>query len=221
MPHFILNFHGIGHPPPSVGADERHYWVPEGQFDACLDIVCQARSPIGITFDDGNESDYAVAFPRLKSRSIPALFFVLTDRIGKPGSLSAEQLAEIASAPGYAVGSHGKAHKAWTSLSDADLEREARGSRETLEGLLDKKIDQAGLPFGRYDRRTLRALAQAGYREVYSSDGGPRLSSLWPTPRMSVRQDTDIATIAHRIGQASRPGARFATEARALLKSLR
>ncbi len=51
------------------------------------------KNPILITFDDGFEDNYRLAFPILKARGIPATFFVTTDFIGSNETLWYERLA--------------------------------------------------------------------------------------------------------------------------------
>jgi hypothetical protein len=91
-------------------------------------------------------------------------------------------------------------------------------SKKILESVTGYPITQAAVPFGCYDRRVLRALSKCGYRDVFSSDGGPRLTGGWPTPRQTLRSGLDIAALAARIrGQAMHNRAR--SEVRILAKS--
>ena len=218
---FILNFHGLGKCARAFEEGEEAYWLDAGRFEQCLDMVTKSTAPVLLTFDDGNASDHDIALPILQQRGLGAEFFVLAGKIGQPGYLTAEQVRAIDAVQNCNIGSHGLHHRAWPDLDDADLRAEIFESKAMLEAIVGHGINAAGLPFGRYDRRVLRALRQAGYTGAYSSDGGPRLRASWPTPRFSVRVDTDIAELAEMIRTSGSWLKRLRTELRAGIKSHR
>ncbi|NJN81135.1 MAG: polysaccharide deacetylase family protein, partial [Caldilineaceae bacterium] len=47
---------------------------------------------VAITFDDGTIDNFELAFPVLKRMEFPAVIFMITDNIGKPGWLTEEDL---------------------------------------------------------------------------------------------------------------------------------
>lgn len=84
-----------------------------------------------ITFDDGLEDVYTIAYPYLAQKGIPFTAFVLSGKIGQPGYLTKEQLLEMAANPLVTIGLHGVDH---TKLSEVDEEtqrREVEGSKKT------------------------------------------------------------------------------------------
>lgn len=192
----ILNFHGVGAPSRAFEEGEERYWISVQRFREILDLAANAAGALGgITFDDGNDSDFLIALPELRARRMPATFFVLAGRLGERGYLTAEQVRQIDKDPLFAIGSHGLMHRAWPDLCDAELVAELRQSQALLSQLCGRPVSEAGLPFGRYDKRTLRHLAAQGYTVVYSSDGGPGLSRRAPVSRFSVRSDTPLERI--------------------------
>lgn len=222
MTPLIVNFHGIGTPVRPYEEGEEPYWISEARFAAVLDIVeeVSARLPVAISFDDSNESDYTIGYPVLRARGRTASFFVLAGKVGRPGYLNEAQLRELASA-GFEIGSHGLDHRAWTELGDPELEAETAGSRAALESIVGRPVLATGIPFGAYDRRVLRAIARAGYERAYSSDGWPRLSSAAPTPRYSVRSDTDLPALRAAMLAGASLRQRAAREAKLRFKALR
>lgn len=204
-----LIFHGIGLPRRDLEPGEACYWISVARFERILDQVQAAPCPdrIRLSFDDGNASDHDIALPRLLARGLRADFFVLTGRIGQKGSLSADQIRALAAA-GMAVGSHGVAHLNWRQLDEAALGAELAGSRAALEALLARPVTTAGIPFGAYDARVLRALRRAGYAVAYSSDRGRMRTDAFLRPRTSVRtamNDLELAAIlAHRMSLGQR-----------------
>jgi peptidoglycan/xylan/chitin deacetylase (PgdA/CDA1 family) len=181
-------FHGIGTPGRALEPGEAPYWISVETFEDVLDRVAASRlrERIQLSFDDGNASDHDIALPRLLQRGLTADFFVLAGRIDTPGSLSAAQIRAMAAA-GMGIGSHGVAHLDWRSLSDAELEAEAAGSRDLIGQVLGRPVTTAGIPFGSYDDRVLTALRRAGYEAVYSSDRGLMDPTAFLRPRNSVR----------------------------------
>ncbi|WP_171236700.1 polysaccharide deacetylase family protein [Ruegeria sp. HKCCA6837] len=183
-----LNFHGIGEPRRTLERDEAPYWVSAQQFERVLAQVAQAPEGFQITFDDGNLSDHDIALPALMDHGLRARFFVLTGRIGAPGALDTAHIRALSEA-GMTIGSHGIDHTAWPTLSDAELKQELQSSRARLEDICGCAITEAGIPFGRYDARVLRALRAAGYTTAWSSDGGGFRHGTFLRPRTSLRGD--------------------------------
>ncbi len=123
------------------------------------DDVASAKPPILFTFDDGRESNYAVAAPLLESFGGRGIFFVVpafaesatTDQAlsfyrtrinpdSKPGDekwedwkpMNPTQIAELADR-GHAIGNHTLTHVRLIGLSSETLEREiGEGARKLL-----------------------------------------------------------------------------------------
>jgi peptidoglycan/xylan/chitin deacetylase (PgdA/CDA1 family) len=192
-------FHGIGEPRRTLDPGEENYWLTTERFEAILDKIAAFGEDerIRISFDDGNESDFKIALPNLISRKLRADFFILTGRIDQTGSMTAEQIRGLVSS-GMGVGSHGIHHRDWTQLDELELAAEITQSRSRLEELLRARVVSAGIPFGSYDARVLRALRRAGYASVYSSDGGSMSVTEFLRPRTSIRgdmRDSEVDTI--------------------------
>lgn len=193
----IINVHGVGVPDRPFDPGEEPFWIDEKRFADILDVIVSARAKtrVSLTFDDGNLSDLTTAAPALLERGIHATFFVVAGRIGQRGFLRAADIRELRRA-GFAIGSHGFDHIDWQRTDDRRLRHELRDSRRIIEDILGESVTAAGIPFGRYDARVFRGLREHGYTVALSSDGGPRLTSLWPIPRRSVRQDMAISEVA-------------------------
>ncbi|MFN3938083.1 MAG: polysaccharide deacetylase family protein [Gemmobacter sp.] len=186
--HVGILFHGIGTPARALEPGEAPYWVAVDAFEDLLDRIAAhpLRDRIRISFDDGNLSDHDIALPRLLARGLTADFFVLAGRIGQPGSLDAGQIRALAAA-GMGVGSHGIAHRAWAGMGADLLREELEGSRDRIGTILGTPVRAAGIPFGAWDARVLRALVTAGYDSAWSSDRGRFDPQALLRPRRSVR----------------------------------
>lgn len=168
---------------------------------ALRDILDAPRSEarrVVLTFDDGYRGVKERALPALLARGFRATVFVVADRIGgvndwdgeTPGEplLSADEIRELESA-GIEIGSHGATHRALTSLADADLAREVAGSKQTLERITGAPVTSFCYPYGDFDDRVVRAVADAGYRAATVIRGGiPKdLSDPFRLKRVAVR----------------------------------
>jgi len=192
----VLTFHGIGEPARALAPGEVDYWIGVDRFLHVLDRVSHHpdRERLFITFDDGNISDLVIAAPELQRRGLRAEFFVLTGRIGKRGSLDTDDIRALIRA-GMHVGSHGIAHRDWTSLSAQDLDDELTAAKAMLERICGEPVRAAAIPFGHYNATVLKALRRAGYAAAYSSDGGVARTSAFVRPRTSIRRDTTDDTL--------------------------
>lgn len=187
-PQIGLIFHGIGTPGRSLETGEAPYWISPDLFAGVLDKVSALPDPkvVRISFDDGNISDLEIGLPMLIERGLKADFFVLTGRIGQGGSLDAAGIRALQNA-GMGIGSHGIAHTDWSRLDDAALMDELVTSRKRLEDICGTSVQKAGIPFGAYNSRVLRALKRAGYIAAFSSDGGRMCAKAFLRPRTSIR----------------------------------
>lgn len=124
---------------------------------------------IGVTFDDGNASDYEHALPILSQHGFRATFFVCGERI--ENELRPERLRSLHAA-GMHVGSHAMRHRFMTTLGAADEELELVQSRARLEQLIGAPVLHFAPPGGRWSARTRDALRRAGYVAVSTSQYG-------------------------------------------------
>jgi peptidoglycan/xylan/chitin deacetylase (PgdA/CDA1 family) len=214
----ILTFHGLGEPPAAITDREREFWVPIEWFEAIVDVL--PAEGVGLAFDDGNISDVRQALPVLIRRRVNARFFPPTGAIGAEGKVSREDIVQLRTA-GMEIGSHGLHHRDWRTLSDRELYEEVIESRRTLAGIVGSEITQAACPFGSYDRRVLRALRAAGYRRVFTSDGGTDSADSWPSARTTVDRSRTLQEWLDLVasGAGSRPG--VVQSAKRLVKRLR
>lgn len=219
MPSFILNLHGIGNTEREYEPGEGPYWLSRDELAQVLDIVQAISSSVNIalTVDDGNSSDYEIVAPELRKRGLVATFFVLAGKLDQPGYLRRSQVRDMA-ADGFEIGSHGLHHVRWAATEDVALGIEVGRSKEILESITGRPVLAAAAPFGSYDRRVLRALARSGYQRVFSSDGAPRLTAAWPTPRQTLRSGVDLTALARQIGRLALHE-RVRSELRILAKS--
>jgi peptidoglycan/xylan/chitin deacetylase (PgdA/CDA1 family) len=215
----ILNFHGVGPVTRDVDAGERDCWLDPLAFEQVLDLV-RGKSHVRLTVDDGNASDHDLILPALLARGLKADFFVCSGRIGEKTFLSREQILTLRDR-GMGIGSHGVVHRPWRHLRGAELEQEIAGSRATLERALGVKVDTAACPFGSYGRVSLACLRRAGYRTVYTSDGGAAHEGDWLLPRTTITRDMSMESIRDLIDHGPSAGRQASIRLRGIIKRLR
>ena len=105
--------------------------------------------PVLITFDDGYRDVLWHAAPVLHRLHMPAIEFVITDRISGPDSsfLTWPQLARLERL-GVAIGSHTVTHLDLTTLSASAAAAELRDSRRTIEQHLGHPVQWFAYPAG-------------------------------------------------------------------------
>lgn len=157
--------------------------------------------PIIITFDDGYQSNYALAYPELRRNGFRATIFVAPEPDaetrelieGIDGFLSEAQLREM-SENRISIQSHGLTHRILTELDDEEVRRELLASKTRLEAITGRKVDHLAIPRAGYSRKIRRFASEAGYRTVCANNKGSAsaLSSPMALPRIVVERDMTI-----------------------------
>ncbi len=148
-----------------------------------------------ITIDDGCRSVVTRAAGLLSKFGMRAILFVTTDpkaHVFESGGAEQARLSddELRAIPPNVIelGAHSATHRPLTTLSDADLAAELRGSRETLERILGRSVRFMAVPGGWYDDRVRQATVAAGYDAVCASNVGSvrHGCDLFEMPRVNV-----------------------------------
>lgn len=178
-----------------------------GYRPASLDEIwagLQGRTPAGrgivLTFDDGYEDNYAVAFPLLKKYGWTGTFFVVTSTIGTRGHMTPAQLAEM-SASGMAIESHGQHHIDFSQLSIGAARTELSKSKQIIAGWSGKPVEFFAYPAGRFNAPLERLLADLGYQGALTEIPGFVSASSRPfaLERVRVDHDDSLATFARKL----------------------
>jgi peptidoglycan/xylan/chitin deacetylase (PgdA/CDA1 family) len=103
--------------------------------------------PIIITFDDGDIDVYQNAFPIMEKYGFTGVFYLVSNYIGQPNYITAEQVQEMAAA-GWEIGSHSLSHL--DLIKNPERQRdEIVQSKEQLETMLGVPVRTFAYPFGR------------------------------------------------------------------------
>ena len=103
-------------------------------------------------------------------------------------------------------------------LTTPGIQAETIGARNMLADITSNPIDTVGIPFGGYNRRVMNQLKRAGYREIYTSDGGCSSEQRRVRHRTSVRAEMTDAVIEALLDGRESPVLRFKRHLKAMLK---
>ena len=205
FPHnTIFEFHHVSANPaidlsPRKVDTQKFYSFVEnhGPYVGLDEILEKRKEGVGaVTFDDGLEDVYSIAYPFLKERRIPFTIFVLSRKIGLPGYLTRQQLEEMHRDPLVTIGSHGLNHIRLGRADAKTQEEELFLSKKELEELLGGGYEcrYFAYPFGSYKQDTLELVQKAGYQRAFAVKGRPLLpwngKDPYEIPRLSIDDST-------------------------------
>ena len=132
------------------------------------------RKPIILSFDDGYEDVYRIAFPMLKEFGMKAIFFVLGDSSIKtdvwnngdgtaPSRLiNDEQITDMHES-GFEIGSHTMTHPKLTLMPINIAWEEISVSKQQLEFIIKSTVKSFSYPYGAVNSSIKRLVIRAGY----------------------------------------------------------
>ena len=168
---------------------KRHskFSISKASFIQQLDLIKLANTyETIITFDDGNSSDFTIAYPLLKENKLNAIFFPVISTIGTEDHLTWEQLGELFQS-GFDIGSHTLSHRDLTKLSPDEVQFELSESKKVLEEKLGTEITTLALPYGKSNKTIIEIARQVGYKTVFSTNGGTSSQSDFFQHRWNIK----------------------------------
>lgn len=149
--------------------------------------------PLLLTFDDGGSSAYWPVADLLERAGWRGHFFVITDRIGTSGFLTADQLRDL-HGRGHIIGSHSCSHPTrMSSCGWGQLTEEWDRSAQRLSRILGTPVTTASVPGGHYSTNVAKAAARVGITTLFTSEPTIRCTAVdgcQVLGRFSVRRDT-------------------------------
>ena len=166
--------------------------------------VSLPANPVIITFDDGWDDIYTVAYPILKQHGQRATFFIPSNWVENlPGVVSWAQIEEM-SAGGMEIGSHSVTHPYLTTADPDWRKYEIEGSKATLEEHIKKSVTALAYPYGLYDDTVIADVKAAGYLTACTIDPGATATpdNLLTLPRTWVYDWTTLDEFAGLLKQS-------------------
>ena len=217
----ILTYHHTEQAPPK-GFPMRSLWVTPSSFStqmrwlsrlgyrglAMSELMPYLRGEkkgkvVGITLDDGYQSNVSHAVPILKQHGFSATCYVVSGRLGqhnewdaalgmaKAALMSGEEMRAWVAA-GMEVGSHTCSHADLSRLSLAEARHELLQSKSDLENLLQKPVTQFCYPYGHFSPEHEALVSQAGYEAATTTHRGRACATdrMTALPRVPVVRST-------------------------------
>jgi peptidoglycan/xylan/chitin deacetylase (PgdA/CDA1 family) len=160
------------------------------------------------SFDDAFRSAASV-FPALELIRVPVQIFVCTSYAQAGAPLTIPELAgddpgELATMTwdefrahaerGVEIGSHGVSHAHLTRLTDDEVGRELRESKQQIEDELGRPCLELAYPYGEHDERVRRIARGAGYERGYAL--WKRSRDPYASPRLDLyRRHSPVRTL--------------------------
>jgi peptidoglycan/xylan/chitin deacetylase (PgdA/CDA1 family) len=148
------------------------------------------RKNVVLTFDDGYENFFTLAYPILHRYGFTATVFLITDCVGKRSDrefergvpfLTWEQVKSLYK-DGVSFGSHTCTHPRLPLISRTQIWRELVSSKECIENRLGEKVNLLAYPHGHSNPEIQQMAEAAGYKAAFGISKGRRSRfNLWRT----------------------------------------
>jgi peptidoglycan/xylan/chitin deacetylase (PgdA/CDA1 family) len=217
----ILTYHHTEQAPPK-GFAMRSLWVSPSSFAtqmqwlarlgytglAMSELMPYLRGEkkgkvVGITLDDGYQSNLLHALPILKSLGFSATCYVVSAKLGQHNEwdealgmaqaalMGVEEMRTWVDA-GMEVGSHTCSHADLNLISLAEARQELLQSKSDLENLLQKPVMQFCYPYGHFSTEHESLVSQSGYVAATTTHRGRACATdrMTALPRVPVVRST-------------------------------
>lgn len=165
-----------------------------------------------ITFDDGCETFYELAFPLLQAFDFPATIYPVAGCLGQTASwgrirnpelriLTDKRIAELYRL-GVEIGAHTMNHSRLTWISPEEAAREVNESKDYLEQIIGDPVNSFAYPHGDYNRLSIDLVKKAGFTSGMTClhDFGQMAKSAFEIPRKYITFSDNLNTFRAKLG---------------------
>ncbi|MHB8904684.1 MAG: polysaccharide deacetylase family protein [Melioribacteraceae bacterium] len=181
-------------------------------FEEALQIKkdCVSGKFVIITFDDGYEDNYTLAFPLLKKYGFKAIVFLVAgleynlwdEQSDEPKlkMLSRQQILEMIEY-GIEFGSHTLSHADLSKLSDEKVKAELADSKKILEEKLGREIFSFAFPYGNCNESVKKIAKESGYKFAFATDRAPLglHEDIFQIRRIGIFPNTTTAGLGRKV----------------------
>lgn len=216
----ILTYHYIANNPNPKDRQRDALSVPPDKFEAQMDYLAKNGytpitldnlygifnklsstpvRPVVLTFDDGYQDFYSIAFPILRRFNFHAVAFIPTGLIGRSYYMNWDQIKEIAQSGLVHFEGHSLSHVNLASLNYDALLKQLTDSKNMLESQTNYHVNFVAYPYGVSNQTVQAAVRKAGYvgglGTWYGKSWGPSMNM----PRIKVSGFWSIKEFASRL----------------------
>jgi peptidoglycan/xylan/chitin deacetylase (PgdA/CDA1 family) len=216
-------YHHIGGDgPPPDDERARRYSVPRARFAEQLDYLGRAGytyvtlddlaaalnggsplppKPVILTFDDGYDDFYSLAFPLLQEHNAKATIYVISGRVGEGLHMGWDTLRKLATSPLITIGAHSRTHPQLEKASPQRMRDELAGSKSDIEAQLGLPVRHFAYPNGSYSPAVVEQARAAGYLTATTVRGGTKAQRdrLLELPRVFVKGDDTLQDLIKQL----------------------
>jgi len=149
------------------------------------------KRTVGITIDDGYQSIYTEAWPRLKNAGLPFTVFISTNSIDENRSnrLNWEQMREM-KAQGVTFGAHTASHLHMVSASKSRNMIEIFKSNSRFISELGEIPKLFAYPYGEASSKVIKTVSESGYQYAFGQHSGAvnSTSEKYYLPRFALNE---------------------------------
>lgn len=173
-------------------------------IDEACDIISKGRTNhpfVCLTFDDGYQDNYDIAYPILKQMEVPFAIYVTTGFIdnripirwypNEKQGINTESLKTMDADPLCTIGAHTISHPKLDTLTAEEQQKEIEQSLQELETLLGHPIHHFSYPHGAYNADTLKIVNDCNFISSLRAWGGSIRRgdvNLWELPRIELKE---------------------------------
>jgi peptidoglycan/xylan/chitin deacetylase (PgdA/CDA1 family) len=158
------------------------------------------RKTFALTFDDGYENFYTLAYPILRYHGFTATVFLIAGKTFKQNEPKREadkryltwEEIEFLHKNDFSFGSHTCSHAMLTKLPCSEIKRELVISKAYLEAGLGQDIEWVAYPYGDSNSEIQNMAQEAGYRAAFGGSHG-RNSQFDIRRQFCLREESLIA----------------------------
>lgn len=163
-----------------------------------LDIADYYQKPIIITFDDGYQDNYLVAYQILKQYGFKATIFIVVNNINRVGFLTDTQIQEMSDLISFQC--HTASHCDLYKTPEKDYYNEYIASKTNLEAITNKPVYALSYPFNKYNDKVIRLLSQH-YNYALTTNPGlySKNDGAYRMKRISIRRSDTLIDFINKI----------------------
>ena len=154
-------------------------------IDEACEIINRSKTDypvVCLTFDDGYQDNYDIAYPILKQYNVPFAIYITTGFIdnrfpmwwypGEQLGINTESLKALDADPLCTLGAHTISHPKLDNLSPEEQTKEIVQSRQELESILGHPISHFSYPHGSYNADILKIVSGCHFVSALCAWGG-------------------------------------------------
>ena len=162
------------------------------------------KKPVIISFDDGFKSVYQKAYPIMQKYGIKGNVYLPTAYVGEDEHFMTWEEVKDLTENGFEMQAHTHNHVDVRTLNNKTIDAQTKKVNEILKEHLDFTPNAVCLPFGTYDKKSIKLLKKEGsYKYIlgsfYGRVGKSKLKKGGLMPRIGISNADSIEVFAKKL----------------------